>query len=354
MKLDSLYTYNKKLKRYFIDYDKVFSRNAYFYFIFGEKTLGKTYGMTGYLYHHYMKTGRKFVYLRRRKLEWSSTRTNIFSDYFKKEGINKEVKYEKFMLYIRDLKPAKVNEKTWRVKHPWEFFGGTYPLESYGEVQGLAFKDVDTIFLDEFMIYNKQKRWIPDEADALQNIAQTVFRDNVKKYNCKVVACSNAGSIANPYFLAYGVEPRDFKFTPFVWRKKVLFINCPKSGTDNDFINETGTKSYKRFAQDNNFMDDTSLLVLPKIPKGSHPLFTIYISNDNYYTIYKAPENYIYVGLLKNNLIDCYAGNAKIQNERALYNSKIIKYLTEAYQQRELFFANSFIKKVFLDALNMV
>lgn len=354
MKLDSLYTFNEKADRYFIDFDKVFSRNALFYYIFGEKSLGKTYGMTGYLYHHFLKTGRNFVYLRRRKLEWQSTRTNIFTDYFKKEHINKEVKYESLMLYIRDKKPRDKDEKEWKKEHPWKFFGGTYTLENYGEVQGVAFDKVDTIFLDEFMIYNKQKRWIPDEANALQNIAQTVFRDNVKKYNCKVVACSNAGSIANPYFMAYDVQPGDFLEQNLIWRDKVLFINCPKTNNENEFISQTATESYKKFAVDNNFLDDTSLLVLAKQPKASTPLFTIYVSDEKYYTVYKAPQNYIFVGKVKNNLIDCYAGNRKIQNDRAVYNVEIIKYLKKAFNNRELFFANSFIKKLFLDGIDVI
>lgn len=68
----------------FYDYQKVLSYNAFLNILIGERGVGKTYGITKFVINRFIKTGERFVYVRRYKPEMIKA-APFFFDKVKKE-----------------------------------------------------------------------------------------------------------------------------------------------------------------------------------------------------------------------------------------------------------------------------
>lgn len=339
-----------------LDYEKLVSRNALISFVFGEKSLGKTYGAIEYIWKHYCSTGRRFLFLRRREDETKANALPMWNDYFKKNGIDKEVFIEeKYRVMIRDKSPDfadKDERKDWEKKHPSEVFGFANSLDNVQTLQGMHLDDydVDTIFLDEFMLYNTQKRLIPDEAETLQTAIKNTFRFNTLKYQCHVFAMSNTGYMTNPYFIAYGVTPQDFDNATYVWRGDTLFVACPPSGNYDPFSNAY-TKSFTDFANSAKFLDDSGDMVLKQPPRGSRTLFSMVDGLGSTFVVQRLSDGRYYVKDKITSAAQVYAFDQLHTIPGAVYSKRVIELLKMIIADNKLFFESAMVRNLFMERM---
>lgn len=156
-------------------------------FIIGARGIGKTYGYKKFVINRFIKKGEQFVYLRRYKTElkkisrFFSTleRDNVFPDY-KLEVIGRE-------FYCND-----------------KVMGYAIPLSTWGIEKSNEYPNVRTILFDEFLIENSKLSYLKNEAEALLNMMETIFRD---RDNTRCILLSNATTVVNPYFLYFQLMP---------------------------------------------------------------------------------------------------------------------------------------------------
>ena len=76
------------MKNIYTDISNVLTYNAILNFIIGERGVGKSYSSKKYVINHFLKTNKKFVYLRRYKTELKESVPKFFDDII----LNKEFK----------------------------------------------------------------------------------------------------------------------------------------------------------------------------------------------------------------------------------------------------------------------
>lgn len=62
----------------YYDYQKILSYNAFINILIGERGVGKTYGITKFVVNRFIKTGERFVYVRRYKPEMTKAAPFFF------------------------------------------------------------------------------------------------------------------------------------------------------------------------------------------------------------------------------------------------------------------------------------
>lgn len=164
--------------------DNSLKRNCMFNFIIGARGTGKTYGCKEYVINHFLKTGRKFIYLRRYKEEIKKV-NKFFDDVSSNpefEGIKFEVKSRLFLINDRPAGHAAV-------------------LSTSKIEKSVPYPDVDFIIFDEFIIDTGVYHYLSDEVVNFLEYYETVARMR----NVTVFFLSNAITISNPYFMYFDI-----------------------------------------------------------------------------------------------------------------------------------------------------
>lgn len=174
------------------------SRNAQWMYAIGGRGVGKTYDAKVKRTRSFLKDGRKWIYLRRYETEFEDKAdffadiTSVFPDYeFRVEGMRG---------YLR-----KVQKDPDKKPRPWRQCVYFVNLSSTLGKKSVPFPEVDYIVFDEFIIEQRNTRYLPREVKAMLDFYNTVdrFTDRVR-----VLFLANAVSLQNPYFVAFGLKPR--------------------------------------------------------------------------------------------------------------------------------------------------
>ena len=181
---------NKKIIHYNID--NIEKENADFNLIWGEKGNGKSYQVK----HKravvkYLKTGHRFIYLRRWKEEIT---TEKVEQYFADVDVVKltEGKYNCITTYMKKLFLSNYDADTGKTKRG-EKIGYVIALSREQQNSGGSFLDVDDIIFEEFM---SRDAYVPNESTKLMYLYSTVDR---KERRVKVWLCGNTISKVCPY-----------------------------------------------------------------------------------------------------------------------------------------------------------
>ena len=221
--------------------------NCLLSFIVGARGIGKTYGYKKFVINRFIKAGEQFVYLRRYKSELKK-----LGQFFR--AVSKE-----FPEYEFEVKGK-------------EFYcngtlmGWAIPLSTWSVEKSNEYPNVRTILFDEFLLEKSKLSYLPNEAESLLNMSETIFRERT---NTRVVLLSNSTTVVNPYFLYWGLMPDVTKRFNFYADRGILIELCDSvdfgeikkktpfgrliAGTDyeemsinNEFINDTDTFIEKR------------------------------------------------------------------------------------------------------------
>lgn len=179
----------------YYDVSRALSYNAVWNFIIGARGLGKTFCCKKLVINDWIKNRWQFIYLRRTAEEQKSKGT-FFAD-IADQFPDYEFRVNGDMAQIHRIGQMTQDGK----KKQWDTIGFFIALSQSGQVKSVAFPNVRTIVFDE--IFPDNGRYLGNEVTALNEFYSTVDRWNDR---VRIIMCSNAVSLANPYFARYQVN----------------------------------------------------------------------------------------------------------------------------------------------------
>lgn len=322
--------------------NKVFSYDKVLNFVTGAKGCGKTYGCKKWAIKHYIKTGKRFIYLRRTKEELKDLDT-----FFTKVGNDDELKIHQFIVqgkkFIMD----------------GQEIGRATALTISQAKKGVDYKDYDTIIFDEFIIEDNLHHYLDEEVKKLFLFMDTVFRASEERTRC--ICLSNSILWANPYFMFYKFKPMEegiqlspngeallqiYKNQAFREYRKTTRMGKLMEGTD-----------YGDMALDNKFRDVNSDFINTR-KKDSVLMINIKWKTKTYGLWYNKFES-VYVVSNKfnpNNRTICYSisefkPNMMLISDRNFYFNKELK---RAFKNGFLYYEDIYIRNEMFDLLNLI
>lgn len=167
------------------DINKPLSHGCFLNFIVGNRGPGKTYGSKTWCGNHFLKTGNRFMWVRRFKDEFAGN--------------------ERFWGKVA----GEFGEHKTEVKEGNYFIDGQ--LAGYKMVlstsrmrKGVEFPLCDTIVFDEFLIDKGVYHYLPGEVEIFLDLIDTVFRE---REDVRVLCIANTITTVNPYFSYFKIMP---------------------------------------------------------------------------------------------------------------------------------------------------
>lgn len=178
--------------------------------VISNRGLGKTFGAKKLGITDFLKTGKKFIYVRRYKNEHKNIK-NFFNDIIaentrlanknKRTFFPVETKFE----VVGNAKDGsglfKINDK---------IAGYWLTLSISASYKSTSFNDVDTLIFDEFLIKKGVYHYLPNDVEQFEDLVETVFRTREPKRG--VLMLANNISWFNPYFIAWKIKPFNTEF----------------------------------------------------------------------------------------------------------------------------------------------
>ena len=233
---------NKKIIHY--NLDSIDSEDAEINVIYGERSNGKSYQVKhkkGIL--KYLKTGKRFIYLRRLKEEVTSEKVE---QYFADVDIAKitDNKYNCITVFKRQLFLSNYDfEKNKTIRG--EKIGYVMALSTEQNYAGASYLDVEDIIFEEFM---SRSEYLFNEPDKLMNFRATVDR---KRNVVKLWLVGNSISRVCPYINEWGlyglisgqkqgtIITKDLSTGSFDEYGNEIFLKCAV-----EYCKSTGVTSY--------------------------------------------------------------------------------------------------------------
>ena len=179
--------------------DNIDKKDAIFNLIFGEKSNGKSYQVKHKkAVEHYLKTGKRFILLRR----WKEDISNLWIEqYFADVDVAKLTnnKYNCITQYRKVLYFSVYDLETGKTKR-YEKIGYVMSLSTEQHLSSASFLDVGIIIFEEFM---ERGSYIPHEPDRLMILYSTIDR---KRGTTKLYMVGNSISRVCPYIKDWGLD----------------------------------------------------------------------------------------------------------------------------------------------------
>lgn len=338
--------------RQYYDIGECLSRNAQLNFVVGPRGNGKTYSFKMWAVRDYLKTGGKFIYLRRYSNELQKNDT-FFSD------IGKE--YPNIQFRVNGMSCEISREMNDNGKPVWENFGYMVALSTSQQLKSVPFPDVTKILYDEFLLDTGFVRYIPDEVTKFLDFIVTV--DRFRDVGVRAFCMANSTSINNPYFAYFGIRvPENGEFFKTLGGQVVAQFPRSRAYVDEASLTDWGRlidgSSYKQYALGNVFYDNTSLLLGRK---GEHSTCYFAIDNGQYaFSCWNEPPPedaiwYVESGHGTDGVLTFTTDIENVENNRSLSrgNDYPMKLLVTAYRQGCIRFDSQTTRQQFITASNM-
>lgn len=188
---------NKKKTHY--NMDKIDSKGCLYNLIFGSRSDGKSYQVK----HKkavvkYIRTGRRFILLRRLKEEIKADKIERYFSDVDVETITNG-RYNCITMYRGELFLSNYDIENCKTSRG-EKIGYVMALNSEQHYAGASYLDVDDIIFEEFMA---RSPYLYDEPDKLANLWSTVDR---KRFTTRVWMVGNTISRVCPYYREWGLR----------------------------------------------------------------------------------------------------------------------------------------------------
>lgn len=338
--------------RKYYDLGETLSRNAKLNFVVGPRGNGKTYSFKSWAIRDYLKTGGKFIYLRRYEGELHSGNT-FFSD------IGKE--YPDMMFRVNGNSCELSREISDKGKPVWENFGYMLALSTSQQVKSVPFPDVTKILYDEFLLDTGFVRYIPNEVTKFLDFIVTV--DRFRETGIRVFCMANSTSINNPYFAYFGITVPE---TGEYWRGRrgAVLAHFPHSI---EYVNEVVSSdwgalingsAYSDYALGNEFYDNTQLLIGTK---GDSARCVFEIDNGQYtYSCWQSPPPFDDVWFVEDGhgpegtySFTTEVGNVEVGRGLCRGNEYPLKMLVSSYRHGKIMFDDQSTRQNFITSSNM-
>ena len=286
--------------------DRLFSYRAYLNFSISERGLGKTTCAKMWAIDDFLKTGKRFVWVRRYQTELTGDKKA------KIEGCVKTF-FKKVQKFYKDVKfEIKANHAYINGKDAGVFVA----LSTSENMKGTDFPDVNKIIFDEFIIIKtKAMTYLSNEMTVFLDLVSTVFRPSERteqeRKNDKIWLLANAITFANEYFYYFNIKP--FKGQYYHDKNRGIVVEQCK----NELYRESVRKSrfgklvsgtpYENYAIDNNYLLDREDFIGKKSPLADFIFnvryegqrWGIYADMYNVYVTFKCEPNALFYTFTK-------------------------------------------------------
>lgn len=321
--------------------NKIFSYDKILNFVTGARGCGKTYGCKKWAIKHFIKTGKRFVYLRRNREDLKDLDT-----FFTKVGQDDELKIHEF----------KVIGKKFYMDN--QEIGRASALSIAQSKKSVDYNDYDTIIYDEFIIEDNLHHYLENEVSKLMSFMDSVFRNNTK---VRCICLSNSVLWTNPYFMFYKFEPMEEGLQLSANGQALLQIYRNKLFNDMRKTTKLGQlmegTEYGEMALDNKFRDVNSDFIHHR-QKDSELVVNIKWKTKTFGLWLNVYES-VYVVSNKHNpnaktlcySINDYKPNMMLISDRNFYFNKELK---RAFKNGYLYYEDIYIRNEMFDLLNLI
>ncbi len=316
----------------YYDYNNLFSRNALFNFIIGERGVGKTYGILKKCVKDFIKNKSQFVYLRRYKTELKEFKTLL----------DPHIQNEEFKGHDVFIKGNKIYVDN-------EIAGFGFCISNSVTLKSSSFPKVKTIIFDEFIIDKGNIIYLNDEVTKFLETYETIARMR----DVKVYFLGNAITIYNPYFEYFNITiPYDGTFK--MYNEGQILVNYIKNEEYREAKSKTifgkiiKNTNYGKYAIDNEMLRDSdTTFIVKKLPSSARTICNMIICGYNlgvwksedcrYYISQKYDPNIQRIYVFNSNDHDNYTYLTKIASSEMLF-------LNSAYRNGRLYFTDALSK----------
>ena len=232
----------------------------------GARSMGKTYFFMRHGVRQWIRKGSQWVYVRRYESNLSAM--NKLGDFLRPLEIENEFPDYHLRQHGKILEIKPVDGGT---KQRWHTMGQMIPLSKARGYKGGNTPDVRTLVFDEF-IAEKGEQYLEDEPDYLLNLWETIDR---RRDLLRLYLLANAADLVNPYFVQWGIQlPPKGKTKTYKHRRSTITIQYAddaafkRAAAETDIGSFTAGSAYDRYALDNEFVDDPTVLISDKPPEA--------------------------------------------------------------------------------------
>lgn len=332
------------------NWDKIYSFNAGFNFIVGERGVGKTFGWKKKVIKDAINKGTQFMYVRRYKEELKVSAQTFFDD-IQAKGLFADWDFRSYGAKAQ-MAPVDTRDQKQR---PWKTIGHFIALSTIQGIKSVAFPLVTNIGFDEFILEKSMTRYLPNETYAFNNLYKTVDRDQDKT---KVFFMANAVSIMNPYFLEYDIKPEQCDDQGFVVKSNgFLVVHFVKNEEFRGQVSDTrfgqfiADTEYADYAVGNEFADNNDNLLNLKNASARYTysietkqgIFSVWIDwgDQKYYIQERRPKQEMLFTMLPEKMSD---GKTLLA-----YSDKIVQVLRTAFRNGNAYFDTAKTRNAFIE-----
>ena len=321
--------------------DKALSYNALFYFIIGERGVGKSFNAKKFCVQDYINHDNQFIYLRRYKEELDLATQSFFDD-LKDAGYFDDHEFE-----------VKGGKKLTKFYMDGEVIGYGIALSTSNILKSTPFPKVKNIVFDEFILDVGNYHYLKNECTKTLDVYETVFRTR----EGRMFFLGNAISIDNPYWNYFNLSlPYNSEFKTF--KNGLILVNYIKNleyreqKRKSRFGKLIDGTDYGKYAIDNEMLRDNNDFIEKK---GANPHFwnNIIINGTTYGVWHNAGNGRTYISedyepnskLFFAMTIDDHTPDSKYISIR---QHSYVKILIEQYKNGDLYFENMQVKNNFM------
>lgn len=332
------------------NWDKIYSYNAVYNFIVGERGVGKTFGWKKKAIRNALQKGEHFMYVRRYKEELKFSAQTFFDD-IKNVGLFEDWDFRTYGMYAQAAPAATRGQKA----RPWKTIGYFIALSTIQGIKSVAFPLVTNIGFDEFILEKSMTRYLPNETYAFNNLYKTVDRDQDKT---KVFFMANAVSIMNPYFLEYDIKPEQADDQGFIIKaNNFMVVHFVKNEEFRDEVYKTrfgqfiADTDYGDYAVGNEFSDNHDNLLNVKGASArytytletSQGTFSVWIDwlAGKYYIQERRPKQEVLFTMVAEKMAD---GKTLVT-----FSDKIVQVLRTAFRNGNAYFDTAKSRNAFIE-----
>lgn len=321
--------------------DKVFSYNAMLNFVVGARGCGKTYGTKKWAIKRFIKTGKKFIYLRRYK-----------------EEIKELDKFFDTLRYDEELKIHEFNVKGRRFFIDGQECGKADILSTSQSKKGIEEPLTDTIIYDEFIIEKGMIHYLPNEVDRLINYMHSVFRN---RDGCRCICLANSIVWSNPYFTFYKFIPMKSGFQVMQGGEVVLNVYDNEEFTqmqqETKFAKLIKGTVYEEMAVNNKFSDVNDDFIKKKPPNAT--LYFNIVWKEHTYGLWYDSNNFEFIISNRHNpdsTTVCYTTKDYKPNMKLLTDKKlhVNQELKRAFINGYLYYEDIYIRNDVFDMFTIM
>jgi hypothetical protein len=252
------------------------SKNRIYNYIIGNRGGGKTFAYQKWCIKDFIKTGKKFIWLRRYNSEVDEIKTKWASNDLKMQLEPNIITYKGKYIYVNDMQA-----------------GIIMALSTAPRVKSVAYDEYNKIIYDEFLIdsENSTLRYMKKEGFAFDELYETVDR---LRDETRAIFIGNSISVVNPHFAYNNIKPNlDKEFTIYDDCVIQLYKNEEyiKAKLKTRFGRKNANTDYGAYSINNKFIRDNYSFICERPNTNLIYSLTIMYNNTKYGVWLKLDKN---------------------------------------------------------------